>query len=382
MATRALVFAVLIVDALVLLLVAGSLPAFASAYGVPQDVAGLVFTANGLGFVAAVPLSGVLADRFGKRSVAAVSAAVLAFGLLLFAAGPSLAWGLGAAALIGAGAGSVEGGVTALLPELYPRREAFANNFAQAFFGAGAALGPLVLLVPWVGWRLRLALGGAAFLLIGGCLWRERHHDAPSAGRLDLGGWFGAMADVLRSPGVSAPLAALVLYTGVEVAVWGWLFAVVTRPDGAGAIWAVAELSGFWCAMGAGRLLIGVLSDRVPLPRLITVGTAAGVPALLLSLLAPSRAAALAAVVLCGLAFSGIWPSLVGHAQRRHGQSAFLAALLVAAGGAGALVVPAAFGFATAHLGLPAAAVGLAAVLAPVALLPWAEAQGLAPASR
>ena len=378
MATRTLVFAGLLVDALVVLVVAGSLPAFAASYGVRQDVAGLVFTTNGLGFVAAVPLSGLLGDRFGKRTVAAVSAAVVATGLVAFAASRSLVGGLAAAVLIGAGGGAVESGVTALLPDLYPGREGFANNFAQSFFGLGATLGPPILLVAAVGWRLRFILGAAAYLAVAVGLWRERGLDAPAAHRAA-----GPAAASLRSPGVMAPALGLILYTGVEVAIWGWLFAVVTRPGGAGPVWAVAELSGFWCAMGLGRVVAGVLADRLPLAQLIAAGTAAGIPALLLTLLLPSHAGALAAAVVCGLAFSGIWPSLVALAQREHGGSNLLAAVMVAAGGTGALLVPAAFGFAAARLGLATAAVGLSVLLAPVpalALLPARRARPARPA--
>jgi fucose permease len=379
-ATRTLVFAGLFVDALVVLVVAGSLPAFATSFGVRQDVAGLVFTTNGLGFVAAVPLSGLLGDRFGKRAVAAVSAAVVAVGLAAFAASHNLASGLGAAVLIGAGGGAVESGITALLPDLYPGREGFANNFAQSFFGLGATLGPPLLLAAALGWRLRFLLGAAAYLVVAVGMWRERGLDAPAAAAPEVHAASRSLAASLRSAGVIAPALGLILYTGVEVALWGWLFAVVTRPGGAGPVWAVAELSGFWCAMGLGRLGSGILADRVPLPALIAAGTAAGIPALLLALLLPSPAGALAAAIVCGLAFSGIWPSLVALAQRDHGGSNLLAALLVAAGGIGALIVPAAFGFATARLGLATAAVGLAVLLVPVSALALVPARRARPA--
>lgn len=363
MVTRWLVFLSLTADALVMLLTAGSLPAFAHAYGVPLDVAGLVFTGNGLGYTVAVPLSGALADRYGKRALAAGSALVLALGLLLFALSRSLPAGLVAATLAGAGGGSVESGVTGLLPELYPGREGFANNFAQTFFCLGAMLGPLLLLLPGFGWRLRLGCCGLAFLLLAAGFWRARAGEGRHAGT-------DAPTGRRPVPGLAASLVAMALYTGVEVAVWGWLFTVVTGPGGAGPLWAVAELSGFWLAMGLGRLGAGLLADRLDLTLLIALETAVGIPALLLTLLWRNPAGALAAVVCLGLAFSGIWPSVVGLAQRRHGGTALLSSVLVAAGGAGSLAVPAAFGFTAAHLGLGTAAAGLAVLLAPVAFLP------------
>jgi fucose permease len=284
------------------------------------------------------------------------------------------------------------------MPELYPGREGFANNFAQAFFGAGAAVGPLLLLWGGLSWRLRLAAGSAAFVLLAAVLWAQRRHDRPAllpspGPRRDLpiptrrtakGPRGSGPLRLLAAPGLAAAAGAMLLYTGVEVALWDWLFAVVTRPGGAGPAWAVAELSGFWVAMGAGRLWTAALAERVSLPLLITAGCALGIVALPLALLAPTPAGDLAAGVLCGLAFAGIWPSLVALGQRRCGQSALVSSVLVASGGAGALAIPAAFGFGAARLGLGPAAVALAALLVPVAILPWATPAppGSGPADR
>lgn len=369
MATRRLGFFALGLDAVVMLLTAGSLPAFAAAWHVPQDVAGLVFTANGLGFVAAVLAAGLLADRHGKRAVGAASAAALGLGVILFSQSGTLAAGLLAAAVVGAGAGSVESLVTALLPDLYPGREGYANNFAQVFFSIGATAGPLLLLPGGLPWRTRLLLCGLAWLVVAAGLWRERGQDRPTAHGGTVGAGWAAPLEVLRAPGVWSTVAAMALYTGVEVAAWGWLFAVVTRPGGFGPAWAVAELSGFWLAMGVGRWLSSHLAERVDLARLIGVQAAAGIPTLLLALLLRRRLAALLAVLACGLALSGLWPSIVALGQRRHGRSAALASLLVGAGAAGSLLVPVAFGVVSARMGLPVAAAGLALLLAPVAPL-------------
>lgn len=369
-------------DALALLWLASSLPAYATAFHVPQDIAGLVFSADSVGFVLTVPCAGVLADRWGKRPVAVGSCLLLALGLMLLAASPNLPLGLLAATVVGAGAGAVESTLTAMLPDLFPGREGYANNVAQVFFSLGAVIAPLLLLVPALGWRLRLAACGTAFVLLapgfaagavptvkGRVIPPEAARGTPAAAHATGA---RALALILRTRGVGFLVAAMVLYTGVEVAVWGWLYAVVTRPGGAGPVWAAVELASFWLAMGAGRWATSLLSQRWPLPMLIAVEAALGVPALLLALLAHGGTEALVAVALCGLAFSGIWPSVVGLAQQRHGRSASLAALLVGAGGAGGLLIPAGFGFLTVRAGLPAATLVLATLLMPVVLLPFA----------
>ena len=373
-------------DALALLWMASSLPAYAAAFHVRQDVAGLVFTTNSTGFVLTVPLAGILADRWGKRAVAAGSALCFALGLCLFAASPDLPLGLLAAVIVGAGAGSFESTLSALLPDLYPGREGYANNIAQVFFSAGAALAPVLLLVRGLGWRLRLAALGTALALMAPAFAaghvrlgarRGRARGTPAAATdAPSSAWLEGVARALAARGVGWLVAAMMLYTGVEVSVWGWLYAVLTRPGGPGPLSAVAELSGFWLAMGLGRWLSGRLSRIWPLSRLIAVEAAVGVPALCFALLARGGLGGLLAVVACGLAFSGIWPSVVGLAQERHGDSALLTALMVGAGGAGGLLIPAGFGFLAAHAGLVAGTAVLAALLAPVVALPFAGAKG------
>ncbi len=367
-------------DALALLWMASSLPAYALAFHVRQDVAGLVFSANSIGFVVTVPLSGLLADRWGKRAVAAGGCLLLALGLVLFALSPNLPLALAASTVVGAGSGSVESTLTALLPDLYPGREGYANNVAQVFFSAGAVLAPILLLLPAFGWRLRLAACGLAFALLAPGLRGARGPSAP--GRGPAGGgrgtsappWLRAAAQVVRGRGVGYLVVAMLLYTGVEVAVWGWLYAMVTRPGGAGPVWAVVELSGFWLAMGVGRWVTGRLSRHRPLSALIATEAAIGVPALVAAMLIPGGAVGVVAVAVCGLAFSGIWPSVVGLAQQRHGESAFLTSLMVGAGGAGGLLIPAGFGFLAARAGLHVGALVLAVLFAPVAALPYVGA--------
>ncbi len=141
-------------------------------------------------------------------------------------------------------------------------------------------------------------------------------------------------------------------------------------------------MSGFWLAMGAGRLGVGFLTRLFPLSRLIAVGATLGVPTLLMALLVHRRGLALAATLVCGLGFSGIHPSLMALAQVRHGGSVLLSSTMVAAGGAGGLIVPACFGFASARLGLHGGAGLLAAVLVPVTALPFAGARPPAPRFR
>ncbi len=353
-------------DALALLWVAGSLPAYARAFGVPEATAGFVFTASGLGFVVAVPLAGRLADRWGKHRIAAWSCLGAAVGLLLFALSSDLALGLLAATVAGAGLGCVESTATALLAEMYPGQEGAANLSAQVFFCVGAVLAPFWLLVPGLDWRSRFAGCAVVWMLLAFGFRLQ----TPSAGtRRESGRGADARPAMPHLPDVAAVIVAMALYTGVEVAVWGWLYAVVSRSAG-GAFWGAIELSAFWFAMGLGRWAVGRLCHRWPLPRWISLEAVVGAPALLLVLWAPGGGWALGAAALCGLAFSGIWPSLVGLAQQRHGDSALLTAWLVAAGGAGGLVVPAGFGFLVARAGVVVGAAVLAILLLPVAVLP------------
>ncbi|HTS32368.1 MAG TPA: MFS transporter [Thermoplasmata archaeon] len=113
--------------------------------------------------------AGLLSRRYGARAVSLGGVALLAVGASASALSTSFPELLALRLLAGAGAGLFFSPAIGLVASLYPagRRGVPVGTFSSAF-SAGAALGILgsSLLVPAVGWRLALGLGGVALGLI------------------------------------------------------------------------------------------------------------------------------------------------------------------------------------------------------------------------
>jgi len=107
--------------------------------------------------------AGLLGRRYGNRSVSLVGAALLAVFGVASGLAPSFAALLAFRIAAGAGAGLFFSPAISLVAGLYPagRRGLAVGGFSSAF-SAGAAAGVLLtaLLIPSIGWRASLVLGG------------------------------------------------------------------------------------------------------------------------------------------------------------------------------------------------------------------------------
>ncbi|WP_433872471.1 MFS transporter [Saccharopolyspora sp. CA-218241] len=129
---------------------------------------GLVLAARTAGFLVAVPISGVLADRYSRR------AAVLWAGLAAAVATPLVALGLGrsvalmavAAAVVGAGQGACRPAFQALTAEVVDESRRQRANAAMTF-----AVRVTTLVAPGLTALLATALSTTALLLLTAALW-------------------------------------------------------------------------------------------------------------------------------------------------------------------------------------------------------------------
>jgi MFS family permease len=145
-----------------------ALPGIGSQFSVGAPAWGLLLAVffAGAGLLG-VP-AGILADRWGTRRVTFLGAGLLGAASLLAGLSPSFPLLLAFRAMAGAGAGLFFSPAITLVSELQPigKRGVPVGVFSSAY-SAGAGLGVFAsaLLVPSVGWRLTLGVGGAALLL-------------------------------------------------------------------------------------------------------------------------------------------------------------------------------------------------------------------------
>jgi fucose permease len=272
---------------------------------------GTLFIALFGGGLLAQSLSGILADRFGRRIVLVISAAMFGLSALVMSVSTRLPLLLVFASVMGLGYGGISLSVNVLSSELTPHRRASTVNLVNVFFGVGAIAGPLLagLALEWWGTPIPALQIGAALALIVSpvAAFVDLPASAVRAGSRDAA---SQMSDVMTSSaGAGASVGTVVssafvwscavilgLYAGSEASVGSWTPVYLERTTRLDAVQAAAITSTFWAALCGGRIAAAVAGLRLSADRLMTVSFAA--------------AAVGAALVLVGHGF--VWPTVIG----------------------------------------------------------------------
>lgn len=347
-------------------------PAMRAELGVPLDGAGLLSLIVSLFTTVSSLLGGRLLSRFGTGPVAFFSVLGTALGLLGFSFGGSFLWLLAAAVPLGLGAGAVDAGLNNFVAlNCKPRH----MNFLHCFWGLGAMGGPAVMAF-WLsrqgGWRLGYrtvsALQLFLVLLLGLALplWKraERNEKAPAEGSQKIISNLAA----LKLPGVKASLMAFFCYCSLETAAGLWASSFLVERRGVAAGGAALYISLFYGGIAGGRLLSGLLSEKIPSRRMIRWGQ--GICALGAALLLLPVPAAAAGLLLFGLGCAPLYPSMLQETPARFGREASqtVMGLQMAVAYFGSTVMPPLLGLLAQHTSISIfpwfllAAVGLMAV--------------------
>lgn len=223
---------------------------------------GIVLAARTVGFLLAVPVSGVFADRYARRHV------VWAAGLTAAVATPVIAMALGrsvtvmaiAAAAAGAGQGACRPAFQALTAEVVPADRRQQANAAMTF-----AVRTTTLIAP-AATALVATVAGAGALLAGiGVLWLvtavvpPRGAGTPS-GRGERDGFVREFTDGLREarrhPWFLAGLGALTAVIATGYAATGVLLPVVSRDAFGSEAVLAAALTGYTAGALAGAVIV------------------------------------------------------------------------------------------------------------------------------
>lgn len=260
-------------------------------------------------------LWGALSDRFGTRLVVLAGSILLGAGLL----GASQAATLGQFQLlfgvvVGVAAGSFYAPMTATTTRWFTEH----RSLAVALVSAGLGLGSMTVapLAGWIisryDWRMAMVvLGDLAWLLLIPVALLVRNPPAapvaaagpdalPAAGRLTVG-------QALRTP----QFAAIALtHFACCAAHSGPIFHMVTNAidHGVSALAATTVLSAAGLASLTGRIVCGLLADRLGAKRVLVAGLAVQALAVSLYLVTRDLAAFYALATMFGLAYGGVMP--------------------------------------------------------------------------
>jgi predicted MFS family arabinose efflux permease len=330
--------------------------------GIGEGTLGLLLLCLGLGSIAAMPIAGALAARFGCRRVIGASVVLLCLTLPLLAAVSSPPPLVAALALFGAAVGSLDVAmnIQAIIVERDSGR-AMMSGFHGLFSLGGIAGAAGVTALLGVGASPFLATL-AVIVIVGVVLAMAAPH-LLRYGSKRQGPAFALPHGVVLFIGV---LCFVMFLTEGAVLDWSAVFLVSVRdmePSYAGLGYAA-----FASTMTVGRLLGDRIVRRFGGARIIVIGGMCAAAGFALATLAPSWQAALLGYALVGAGCSNIVPVLFTSVGRQTVMPEDVAVpAITTLGYAGILAGPAAIGFIAHAASLPAAFLVVALSLVGVA---------------
>ena len=350
----------------------------------PEDIGGLLisFTA---GYLLSSFNSGLVVSRLGVGVLLAVSCLLTAVSLLGYALASAWWMMLGFAVLSGLGAGAIDAGLNTWVATHFTARTV---NWLHAFYGVGAATGPLVMtavLAAGRPWRSGYAIVGVGQLVLAaGFAWTQQRWLAPSttpsavesaayaeSARAPsvLAAAPSGSIETLRLPAVWLGVVVFFVYTGTEATAGVWSYSVLTQARGVPAARAGFWVSLFWIGLTLGRFVFGFVAEHarmVTLLRASLVAIAFGTSLFALNL---GAIATVVGLTTSGVAMAPIFPSLIAMTPARLGarHTGNAVGFQVAAAILGAAGLPSLVGLLVGRFGLEA--VGWSLLVAALGLI-------------
>jgi len=346
-------------------------PSVRHTFQLRQGAVGLVLVVSGVGYLLSSFFAGRLMHAFGIGPVLAASTGLVA--TAMFGFGFSTIWvAFVCCALVhGLGSGAIDSGLNGYAAHHMSARQLIWLHACYCF---GALIGPILMSTVLASGRHYSAgyatVGGtmlamSIMFLITHRTWGKTSPIVTKK-RLPVGA-----GSALRHSAVWLQMAVFFLYTGLEVTFSQWTFTVLTEsrhvsPDTAGIAVGV-----YWGSIGVGRVVSGLIADRVGIDLLLRYCLlGAGSGALLFAARLPVEAAFLG-LSLAGFGLAPVFPCLMSRTPQRLGTelSAHAIGFQVGAAMIGAAAVPGLLGVLAGIGGLEAVPVGTVVLFGILSLL-------------
>ena len=328
----------------------------AAEFGWGRSQASLSYAALMFGLAVVSPIVGAMMDRFGIRRVIVCSAIVfgLATAAMSLQNGSMLMW-VALSVVVGvSGAATSVLGYLAVLPQWFDRRLGLALGIAMCGLGAGTVILPITaqFLVTTFGWRMAyvgLGAGSVVLSLVACGLLRERFSGSRGAKHVPQG---VALAVAMRSYRLWAIWRVFVLSSAATLSLGPHLPSLFA-DRGFDAAMAARSASMVGVGLLVGRLLTGLLIDKIHAPLVASVFFIGGAVGVFLLRGTHDYAALLVATTLIGLTI-GAEGDLISYLVRSYfGLTSF-----------GSL------------FGIAFSGYGLGAVIGPIGLGAWFDRHG------
>lgn len=335
------------------LLVPSLVPTLETRFAQSDAGVGFALFVIAVGYTVGSFAGGALTERVGRRIVLPVAAAVAAAGLAgQYGAGTWPVF-VGAAVVVAVGSGAIDGGMNALVLDVYGGTASGRLNAAHLGFGVGALSAPLVVgqalgrAIDWQALFGATAVVALAFVIV---LARApmpsgrhaREAEAASATRTAI---FTTLPFV-------ALAIAIATYVSAEIGVSTWLVRYLSSAAAPLGL-ATAALGVYWGGLTLGRLVAALTAHRIPTVPFAVVAVLGTSVALVGALLASDVTLSVVLFGLVGFASGPVYPLIMSIAGRCFPRrSALVAGSLAGFAVIGGIVYPPLVGLLSASVGI------------------------------
>jgi len=265
-----------------------TLPFMLAELDITYGMGGNIFFGEYLGFLIATLITGILADRFGLKSVILLAGVLLGFGVGGYSYFHSPLLLSGALFVLGLGLGALELGPNAIIVSLHHERKGLYLNLMAVLHGLGSLVAPLFagwLLSSNTSWRsiyrwdiLLIALFAAIFIFL-------RFPKAEEKAQLD----FRHVPQFAFNKQLPWFYTAIAFYVSIEIGMASWLVTFLQQIRSATVSQSSQALSLFFAMIMIGRLVGGFFVHRVGYLRSILIMTSGGILCLIGGLSGPKE---------------------------------------------------------------------------------------------
>ncbi|MBI5953622.1 MAG: MFS transporter [Chloroflexi bacterium] len=328
-----------------------TLPAMLTNLNFDDGTGGNIFFGEYLGFLIATLITGILADRFGLKSVILLAGLCLGIGVSGYSASSSASLLFISIFIVGMGLGSLELGPNAIIVSLYHERKGLYLNLMSVMHGMGSFLAPLFagwLLSRDVSWRaiyrwdlLLVALFMIIFLFL-------RFPKAEEKSQID----FRHIPQIALKGDLPWFYLAICFYVAAEIGIGQWLVKFLQDVRNVNVINSSQALSLFFAMIMVGRFIGGFFVQRVGYLRSILFVSVSGILCIVLGLLVPGTSFLLP---FTGLFFSIVFPTITAAVSDKHTENGnTILGVLFTFAGVGGMIGPWLIGLGSKYFGLQA----------------------------
>jgi fucose permease len=292
-----------------------TLPAMLAELNISYGTGGNIFFGEYLGFLIATLITGILADRFGLKSVILLAGFFLGIGVSGYSFFQSAILLSGSLFITGMGLGALELGPNAIIVSLHHKQKGLYLNLMSVLHGLGSLVAPLFagwLLSLSISWRvvyrwdlLLVALFVIIFLFL-------RFPKAEEKSQID----FRHIPQIAFKGELPWFYTAITFYVAAEIGIASWLVTFLQEIRNVSVTTSTQSLSLFFAMLMVGRLVGGFFVHRIGYLRSIAIMSSGGILCIVTGLFGPKETFFLLPIT--GFFLSIIFPTITAAVSDTH----------------------------------------------------------------